>query len=416
MNMSREIEYAFLGGIFPKELQSEVKEKSTGNIQYAANALQWNLINGIESNISRPIKLFNRMFIGSFPKKYKDFYIKTKVFSHDEGTYDINIGFINVLFIKQLLIPKIANKYLLKWINNNKDKEKVLFVYSTNFLENITFVKESDFSVHVCLILPDLPSFMNMDKSKSLLYKWLNDSNQKALLNNIKYIDSFVLLTNQMANVLSIENKKPYVVVEGMVPDNNSDIEQNYNDNNVKTICYTGTLTKKYGIMDLVKAFQLMDNDKYKLIICGSGEAETEIKKIALKDPRVEYKGIVTREEAIKIQRNSTVLVNPRKNNEIYTKYSFPSKIMEYMMTGRPIVCYKLDGMPDEYDDFLNYVSDNSIESLKNKLVEVIFMKQEELTNQGIKNRKFVLENKNNNIQAKKILQMIDTVLSGKII
>ncbi|WP_207647194.1 glycosyltransferase [Peptoclostridium litorale] len=409
--MSKEIEYAFLGGIFPKDLQSEVKEKSIGNIQYAANTLQWNLINGIESNISGPIKLFNRMFIGSFPNKYKDFYIKTKVFSHEEGACDINIGFINVLFIKQLLIPKVANKYLLDWINDNNDKKKVLFVYSSNFLESITFVKKIDSSVHICLILPDLPSFMNMDKSNSILYKCLNRSNQKALLNNIRYIDSFVILTDQMAEVLSIKNKKPHVVIEGMVSDSNSDINQNDNDIKVNTICYTGTLTKKYGIMDLVKAFRLIENEEYRLVICGSGEAEAEIKKIALNDPRIEYKGIIPREEAIKIQKNSTVLVNPRKNNEIYTKYSFPSKIMEYMIAGRPIVCYKLDGMPDEYDDFLNYVHDNSIESLKNKLVEVVSMKQEELINQGIKNRNFVLENKNNNIQAKKILQMIDTTL-----
>ena len=47
------------------------------------------------------------------------------------------------------------------------------------------------------------------------------------------------------------------------------------------------------------------------------------------------------------------VLVNPRPNNEEYTKYSFPSKNIEYLMTGKPVVAYMLDGMPAHYKKFL---------------------------------------------------------------
>ena len=35
----------FLGGVFPKDLEIEIKDKSKGIVQYAANKLQWNLIN-----------------------------------------------------------------------------------------------------------------------------------------------------------------------------------------------------------------------------------------------------------------------------------------------------------------------------------------------------------------------------------
>ena len=38
--------------------------------------------------------------------------------------------------------------------------------------------------------------------------------------------------------------------------------------------------------------------------------------------------------------------VNPRQNNEEFTKYSFPSKTMEYLASGVPVVAYKLDGIP----------------------------------------------------------------------
>ena len=47
------------------------------------------------------------------------------------------------------------------------------------------------------------------------------------------------------------------------------------------------------------------------------------------------------------------MLVNPRPDNEEYTRYSFPSKNIEYLLTGKPVVAYLLSGMPEVYQDFM---------------------------------------------------------------
>lgn len=86
--------------------------------------------------------------------------------------------------------------------------------------------------------------------------------------------------------------------------------------------------------------------------------------------------------------------MNPRQNNEEFTKYSFPSKTMEYLSSGIPVVAYKLDGIPDEYDQYIQYVADDSIESLKKKLVEVCEMTREERQELGNIGRNFVLMKK----------------------
>ena len=107
-------------------------------------------------------------------------------------------------------------------------------------------------------------------------------------------------------------------------------------------------------------------------------------------------------------------MVNPRQNNEEFTKYSFPSKTMEYLSSGIPVVAYKLDGIPDEYDQYIQYVADDSIESLKKKLVEVCEMTREERQELGNIGRNFVLMKKNSTIQVRKIREMIDSVLRGR--
>lgn len=51
--------------------------------------------------------------------------------------------------------------------------------------------------------------------------------------------------------------------------------------------------------------------------------------------------------------------MNPRPNNESYTKYSFPSKDIEYLLSGKPTVAFLLDGMPECYRDFLYVIDQN---------------------------------------------------------
>ena len=109
-------------------------------------------------------------------------------------------------------------------------------------------------------------------------------------------------------------------------------------------------------------------------------------------------------------QKQATVLVNPRQNNEEFTKYSFPSKTMEYLSSGIPVVAYKLDGIPDEYDAYIQYVEDDSIESLKKKLIEVCELSDEERQSLGSAGRAFVLTEKNSTIQVKKIVMLIESI------
>ena len=125
------------------------------------------------------------------------------------------------------------------------------------------------------------------------------------------------------------------------------------------------------------------------------------------RDSRIVYLGKVNRIDALALQRNATVLVNPRQNNEEFTKYSFPSKTMEYLSSGVPLVAYKLDGMPDEYDSYINYVPDNSPESLAREISKVLDMSDEVRVGAGKTAQAFVAENKNYIVQSKKILDFI---------
>jgi len=405
-----EYEIAFLGGLFPKEIEIEVLKKSKGTVQLAANSFQWSLIEGLESNIMKPLRLFNTMFVGSYPRRYRDVLVKGFTFSHTYGAEDINIGYLNFSIIKQFHIPMVLKRTLGDWVSKDRDKKKVLIIYSVqhSFMQLVRFLKLKDENLHICVTVNDLPIFTSMHKMNNIFYSLARSRTMKAFRKAIKLIDSFMLVTEPMCKYLGIEDK-PYVIVEGMVTQG-SDILNNstkQSDEKTKRIVYTGTLTKKYGILDLISAFRLLRSEEYKLIICGDGEAKETVINAAKEDKRIEYLGTQPHDTVLDIQRKASVLVNPRKNNEEYTRYSFPWKLIEYMLSGNPVICYKLDGIPDEYDDFLVYVEDGSPLVLASKIEEICSMSSSERNTLGRRNREFILREKNNVIQTKKIIDMI---------
>ena len=107
-------------------------------------------------------------------------------------------------------------------------------------------------------------------------------------------------------------------------------------------------------------------------------------------------------------QQKATLLVNPRQNNEEFTKYSFPSKNLEYMLSGRPTICYMLDGVPDEYSNYLIVPENDSVEALAEAIKSVFDKTYEEQSQIGIKARNFVLENKNYLVQTRKIIDLLN--------
>lgn len=394
----------FLGGIFDNN--SYIK-KSKMNVQNAANLLQWNIINGIESDLGEPLNLLNSVFIGSFPKQYSDMFIMSYNWNHVNGALDRNVGFINIAGIKHISRACKLSKAIKKWASQ-KSEGKIIIAYSmhTPFLYAIRQAKKVNPDIKMCLIVPDLPQYMKLGANPGVFYRIFKSIDIKLIDKLLKYVDYYVFLTKHMAEYFHISSEK-YVVVEGMV-DSNEMIkgDESISHSEEKTILYTGTLNFKYGIQTLLEAFKLIVCPNYKLLICGEGEAEGRIVELSKSDSRIEYLGLLKREDVVSLQKNATVLINPRGYEDEYTKYSFPSKIMEYLMSGRPTIAYKLPGIPEEYDKFIYFINDMTVESMAAKILQVCEEDTDVLDEFGRAAKEFVLTKKNNIKQCEKIINL----------
>lgn len=310
--------------------------------------------------------------------------------------------FINFPIVRQIFILFSTIIMTIKESRKMK-KEKIFICDVLNTTMATTVLILSKLLKFTCVgIVTDLPRDIG---GKHSISKKINEKLQS------KY-DAYILLTEAMNDIVN-PNSKPYIVIEGI-----ADIEMKMIDNKIenkydeKVCLYAGGLYEKYGVKNLVEAFKLIENKNIRLYIYGNGELEEYLRNI--QDYRIKYFGVVSNDEIIKQEIKSTLLINPRFTNEEYTKYSFPSKNIEYMSSGTPIITTKLPGMPKEYYNYIYCFENESIEGMKITLERILNLEKKELYRKGFFQKEFILKNKNNKMQAEKILKFLTLIQGGK--
>lgn len=377
-------------------------QHSIGAIDNAANSLQWGLLEGFDY-FYPDIKVITQPCIGSFPLKYKRIYFKRSNFSHKAGTIDYCLGFLNISLIKHFSKYQSLQKILKKTTITEEETTIIIYAIHSPYLKAAVKLKESNDKIRICQIVPDLPQFMS--GSRNPIYRLLKSIDYIFINKYLRKIDSFVLLSDIMVKKISILNR-PWIRVEGIFHSNiNLDIPAKKEIN--KTILYTGNIGERFGIINLLDAFDSIKELNYRLWICGEGDCRTEIETRAKKDTRIKYFGQQPRGKVLNMQKTATALVNPRTSENEYTKYSFPSKIMEYMASGTPCIMYKLQGIPEEYFDYCFVVRNENREGLKEMIMTVCEKDQAELNEFGKRASQFIFENKTPIAQVRKIYDMI---------
>ena len=182
-----------------------------------------------------------------------------------------------------------------------------------------------------------------------------------------------------------------------------NDLSQKYKE---KVVIYAGGLYEKYGVKKLIEGFIKLKDKNTALHLYGEGPMVKDIEKYSNLDNRIRFGGMVPNEIVVEEQIMATLLVNPRPSNEEFTKYSFPSKNMEYMVSGTPVVTTPLPGMPKEYNKYVYVFQDESEHGICSTLNYILSQSSKTLHDFGGAAKQFVLDEKNNLKQAARIVDL----------
>ena len=418
----------FLTSLFPYEIYSEIVEYSSGPIANANNELQWSIFLGLNEYYP-DIYLMNFPNVGGYPFKYKALHVSGCDIKIKGKTIGESYSFINLIYLKHFLkYIKILNKLKHSLKESDSFENITIFIYDLYppFLKAISKMKNkyNKNNLHVCLIVPDINGMTgNKDNIISNFIKRREASTISASYNEI---DSFVLISEHMLDYIPVGDR-PWVVIEGIlnidkIKDINSQTLESkifrissLSSDNFK-IFYSGALDERNGVINLLDSFKLNLEPSFRLIICGDGQSRSLVEKRAENDTRIVYLGQIPYDEVIKLQSEVDLLVNPRPLGQSFTKYSFPSKTMEYFASGTPVLMYRLEGIPSQYFEYCYTakLGESNLETVSllaqeiRRVFQLPLDVRERLATQA---KEFIINNKNLRCQCKKIYNMIERKL-----
>ena len=392
----------YLGSVYPDALSDELLKRKQF-VDYPANVFQHSLLKGLDSHIPN-LQVISSPVIKSSCSVVKDI-CRGFGFSHTDSEQgnDVYVGTVPIPGIQLFAeLKRVYQTLKRKLDKNRKNNRLIIYALHSPFLLAAILLRKRIGCA--CVIVLDLPEYMSSgNKIKQLLKKV-----DGVVINFcVKRLDCFVLLSPYMREKLPIANK-PWALVEGIY--DTSFIPSDINKNKERVVLYTGNLSRRYGIVELLDAFHQINNDNYRLWVCGRGEGAQDVMKMAEVDKRIKYLGIVSHAEVLSLQQRATILINPRSSSEEFTKYSFPSKTMEYLASGTPTVMCHLPAIPKEYDEYIFYIEDESVSGIKRTIEDVCGMTDGELFAFGKRAADFIRSKKNASVQAKKIIDLMDSI------
>jgi len=391
--------------LYPQDQLTEVTQNAKDKLQNQINNYQRAFIEGIRQNLESDEKLdiLNSLPVGIFPLQYRQLLLKSGV--HDDGAIT-QLGCINLPWIKRQMRFHKAVAELKKWIKSDPENRTVLvYTQYLPYMQALAKVKKAYPDLKAAVIVTDLPNDLGLPSGrkgilKKIEYLWGNQS-----IKLLKEMDGFVLLTAPMAEALSIEEKS-YAVIEGLILERNdpaSSVAEPICER--PTALYTGTLEPGLGVREMLAAFEKMPD--IDLWICGQGSMQAEVQSYAKRCENIQYYGFVPQKDALALQARATMLINPRQPEGVFTKYSFPSKTLEYMRSGKPVLCCRLEGIPADYDPYLCYIEEPGAEGIVQTVKKMIDLSSEQRTQLGKAAQTYVLEKKNPRVQCEKLLHLL---------
>lgn len=246
--------------------------------------------------------------------------------------------------VHHLLVPKMSME-----VKRHYTTESAILVYGSPLL---------------CLFLPKWRYNIFFECTEVPLYGkskgfWLK-LKESFKLHLAKRATGMFVISNALKEYFSQRGVKSIAVINMFVDASRFDIV--VPDSEEKYIAYCGTISPfKDGVDCLIKAFHIFyeSHNDYKLKVIGRFEnnnSEQEVralvKDFAL-DETIQFTGLVSPGDMPKLLKGAYMLALARPNN-MQAQYGFPTKLGEYLATGKPVVVTKVGEIGDFLIDGVN--------------------------------------------------------------
>ncbi len=181
-------------------------------------------------------------------------------------------------------------------------------------------------------------------------------------------------------------------------------------------IVFAGQLTELNGVKLLLDAMKLIGDSDVRVTVMGGGSLSHLVQEAADRDSRISFLGLVPVERVMEEYATADLLVNLRATAFQTHRYVFPSKVVECLATGVPLLSTKTGHVESEFGEFVFLLDEQTSQTLAAKIIEIKGMRTEDRLSIGMSAQKHVLRNKTWEAQVRKIERYLRTcVFEGEV-
>ena len=195
------------------------------------------------------------------------------------------------------------------------------------------------------------------------------------LLSMADNLSGYITMTSGL-NELYNENSRANLVFEGV-------LESKYKDLNIKEkgqyIFYNGSLEEKYGVYNLINAFNSLERSDLKLYISGYHSfEEKKFKKAIESNTNIKYLGMLDNDSILAYENNSLLNVNPRPYSEDYDRYLIPVNLIDYLSSNSIALSVRNSKLQPLFKDDCIWIDSSDNEDLVNGINKALNLSKAE--------------------------------------
>jgi len=179
-----------------------------------------------------------------------------------------------------------------------------------------------------------------------------------------------------------------------------------------RIIFFSGNLGPYAGVNLLLDAFAQMHDPDLRLWICGKG-SNAKLAQALRKDMRITFFGGVSEQKLTELSRQAWVMVNPRPGHVPGNEHNFPSKVLEYLAYGKPVVSTMTLGLAPCYRDIIVPVDTDTPQALARKIQKVLDLLPDERAVLSRRICQFLIMNKTWQMQGSRLTKWLRTEVVG---
>jgi len=404
----------YVGFTVPDEVMERICRVDR-NMPMQTHKLAWSVVRGIEAH-GATVDLLSAEPVSNYPSNPKIF-LGFKQWDRGNGSWNVMLPFLNLVGFKHISRFFVAAFFIVCWlIRTRGERNKVILLHGVHSAYMYAALAiRLFFSIQIVTLVTDPPGVLLSGEGR--LIKILKKLDVEIIRKALQCMDGQITLTTQLAKYYA--PRVPAIVVEGILYDGDyaeckgvdATPQEGENGHNF-VFLYAGGLTVEYGVELLLQSFLQIKEPSLRLWILGKGELEAKIKDACCEDARITFMGYCPPSEVKRLCSEATVLINPRPSNQSFIQFSFPSKIIAYMASGRPVISTRLPGIPEEYFQYLILLENETPEDLSALLMQLRQMPRKQLDEIGERSKRYVLENKNVSHQGYRILSFLTQVVA----